>query len=95
MESSSWILSFDFLADPKRRDHFEQSNFELLCSYTWPYLDYERLRICCDFINLIFVLDEITDYQTEEDVKETTRTFLRALNGEITEDSPLAAMIHQ
>lgn len=80
-ESSAWIDSFNVFRDRKRAD-FIQSCTELLVSYGYPSASYEEFRTCCDFMNIVFLLDEICDDQDEGDSRSTGETFLRALRGD-------------
>ena len=59
-ESSQWINSHNVLSDRKRA-FFLQGGSELLCAHAYPYADYERFRTTCDFVNLLFTVDEISD----------------------------------
>ncbi|KLO08665.1 terpenoid synthase [Schizopora paradoxa] len=80
-ESSAWIDSFNVFRDRKRAD-FIQSCTELLVSYGYPSAAYEEFRTCCDFMNIVFLLDEICDDQDEGDSRSTGDVFLRALRGD-------------
>ncbi|TCD63577.1 terpene cyclase [Steccherinum ochraceum] len=52
---------------------------ELLVSHAYPYADYDQFRTCCDFVNLLFVVDEISDDQTGEDASATGLVYLNAV----------------
>ena len=94
-ESSAWIESFNFFLDPHKRLAFYQADSERLCAYAYPYANYEGLRICCDFVNLLFTIDEISDTQTGEGAKATGDVFLDVFNGKEVVDSELSRMSYQ
>lgn len=77
-ESSRWINSFRVLSDRKRA-FFLQGGSELLCAHTYPYADYERFRTTCDFVNLLFTVDEISDDQNGKGAYETGLTFYNSM----------------
>ncbi|KAK7044139.1 Sesquiterpene synthase 10 [Paramarasmius palmivorus] len=77
-ESSAWINSYDVFTDRKRA-YFVQGCNELLVAHTYPYAGYEEFRTCCDFVNLLFVVDEVSDEQNAEDARATGQIFLDAL----------------
>jgi len=94
-ESAAWIDSFNVFRDRKRAD-FIQSCTELLVSYGYPSAAYEEFRTCCDFMNIVFLLDEICDDQDEGDSRSTGETFLRALGaGDENETSSLGLITKQ
>ena len=73
----------------RKRAHFIQSSTELLVSYVYPYAGYEEFRTCCDLINLLFVVDEISDDQDADGVRETGEIFLTTMRGEAKGESLL------
>ncbi|KAL0574886.1 Sesquiterpene synthase 10 [Marasmius crinis-equi] len=90
--SSAWIDSYDVFTDRKRAD-FVQSCAELLVAYTYPYAEYEQFRTCCDFVNLLFVLDEISDEQDGKDAAATANIFLQAMRDPEYHSSSKIALI--
>ena len=96
-ESSAWVASFNFFIDPRKRLVFYLADAELLCAYVYPYANYEAFRICCDFVNLLFVIDEISDEQSGSDAKATGDVFLDVLNDKlgIVPESGLGRMSYQ
>ncbi|PCH42336.1 terpenoid synthase [Wolfiporia cocos MD-104 SS10] len=90
--SSKWASSFRIFSD-RKRENFQQSGSELLCAHAWPYAGYEELRTCCDFVNTLFAVDEISDEQTGKDAYSTGRVFYNALsNPEWDDGSALSKM---
>ncbi len=80
----------------RKRAFFIQGENELLCSYAYPYADYEQFKTCCDFVNLLFVLDEISDVQTGKDATQTGVVVYNAMSDPNFEDgSTLCAMSKQ
>ncbi|PCH42339.1 terpenoid synthase [Wolfiporia cocos MD-104 SS10] len=91
-ESSAWINSYNLFTDRKRAFFIQGSN-ELLVSHTYPYAGYEQFRTCCDFVNLLFVVDEVSDEQNGQDARETGNVFLNAMRDPAWDDgSALAKM---
>lgn len=91
-ESSAWINSYNLFTDQKRAFFIQGSN-ELLVSHTYPYADYEQFRTCCDFVNLLFVVDEVSDDQSGRDARATGNVFLQVMRHDDWDNgSPLAQM---
>lgn len=91
-ESSAWTNSYNLFTDQKRAFFIQGSN-ELLVSHTYPYADYEQFRTCCDFVNLLFVVDEVSDDQSGRDARATGNIFLQVMRHDDWDDgSPLAQM---
>ncbi|KAH8100908.1 terpenoid synthase [Cristinia sonorae] len=94
-ESSKWIASFKLLSEEKLA-FFKKSGAELLCSHVYCYTGYQQLRTCCDFVNLLFTIDEVSDDQNGEDASKTGRVFIEALrNPDFDDGSALCAMTKQ
>ncbi|CCL98795.1 uncharacterized protein FIBRA_00800 [Fibroporia radiculosa] len=91
-ESSVWINSFKVLPD-RKRTFFLQKSGELLCAYVYCYATYERLRTACDFINILFIFDELSDDQNGKDAYSAGRTFLSALRDPSWDDGSILAKI--
>ncbi|GBE88250.1 Linoleate 10R-lipoxygenase COP4 [Sparassis crispa] len=91
-ESSGWINSYNLFSDRKRAFFIQGSN-ELLVSHTYPYAGYEQFRTCCDFVNLLFVVDEVSDDQDGKDARQTGNIYLNAMRDSKWDDgSSLAKM---
>ncbi|CAL1716774.1 unnamed protein product [Somion occarium] len=94
-ESSRWVLSFNVFSG-RKREFFAQSRSELLCSHAYPYAGYEELRTCCDFANILFTVDEISDEQTGKDAYQTGYVLLNALRDpDFNDGSVLCTMTKQ
>lgn len=90
--SSKWVLGFG-LFKGKKLEFFREGGSELLCSYVYYYADVEKLRTACDFVNLLFTVDEISDEQNARDARKTGDVVLNALKDENYDDgSPLCRM---
>ena len=94
-ESNAWIESFNLFSDPRKRLAFHIADGERLCAYGYPDANYESFRTCCDFLNLLFAIDEISDNQTGKEARATGDLFLDVLNGKEVADSELSRMFHQ
>ncbi|KAI5835131.1 terpenoid synthase [Schizophyllum commune Tattone D] len=79
-ESREWFDSFSFFPD-KKRAYFQQCIFELLASHSFPYAEYSKFRVCCDWLNLVFAFDEVSDEQNGPDARKTTDVYIRAMRG--------------
>lgn len=94
-ESNRWISSFKIFSEEKLA-FFRNSGAELLCSHVYYYTGYEQLRTCCDFVNLLFTIDEISDDQNAEDASRTGKIFIQALrDAEYDDNSILCKMTKQ
>jgi hypothetical protein len=91
-ESRAWINSFKVFSDEKRAEFIAGSN-ELLVSHAYPFASYERFRVCCDFINTLFVVDEISDVQNGEDALSTGMIYLNVLKDSSWDDGSKLAQI--
>ncbi|KAF8907339.1 isoprenoid synthase domain-containing protein [Gymnopilus junonius] len=91
-ESRAWINSYDIFTDRKRA-FFVQGVNELLCSHVYWYADCEQLRTTCDFVNLLFVVDEVSDEQNGLDAAATGQIFLKAMQYPDWDDDSILAKI--
>jgi hypothetical protein len=77
-ESRAWVNSYNIFTDRKRA-FFIQGYNELLVSHTYPHAGYEEFRTICDFVNLLFVVDEVSDDQNGADARRTGEVYLNAM----------------
>ncbi|EGN99094.1 hypothetical protein SERLA73DRAFT_108414 [Serpula lacrymans var. lacrymans S7.3] len=90
--SRAWANQYGVFTD-KKRAAFVQGCNELLCCRAYPYAGYEEFRTCCDFVNLLFVVDELSDAMDGKDARATCQLFLRAMvDPEYQSDSILVKM---
>ncbi|GLB40505.1 putative terpenoid synthase [Lyophyllum shimeji] len=89
-ESRAWINSYNVFTDRKRAFFVLGSN-ELLVSHAYNYAGYEEFRTCCDFVNLLFVFDELSDEQSGKDALATGSIFLNAMKDPDWDDGSLFA----
>lgn len=95
-ESSAWLSSFSGVIPAHKRRFFEQHGSELLCGYAYSYADHEELRTAMDFVNLLYVYDDIGDDQNGQEASETGSALLNALRDPNWNDgSQLAQMAHE
>ena len=94
--SSAWALSFDIFNGPtsqKKLEIFQKNGGALLAAYVHPTAGAEGLRTACDFINLLYAIDELTDCQDTVETERTARIVIRAIQDEAYDDrTPLACM---
>ncbi|KAI0649319.1 terpenoid synthase [Trametes meyenii] len=94
-ESSAWVQSYNILA-PRKLAFLLQGSSELLVSHAYPYAPYEQFRTCCDFVNLLFVVDEVSDDQNGKDARRTGEVFLNVMRYPDWDDgSALAKMTRE
>ncbi|KAK7030049.1 terpene cyclase [Favolaschia claudopus] len=69
LETQAWIESLGVLSAPLRKK-FEASNFGELASIAHVHVsDAEKYRVCCDFLSLLFIMDDTTDDLGVNEVK--------------------------
>lgn len=74
--AASKQLTLGYIVDERRREHFKKGYTERLASWSCPHTSAEKLRVCCDLINLIYVFDECSDIQRADSVQTATETVL-------------------
>lgn len=84
-QSSAWVLGFNIL-EGKKLHFFLEGGSELLCSYVYHYAGLEQLRTACDFVNLLFTIDEISDDQNGVDACKTGDIVLNAFRDPTFDD---------
>lgn len=78
VESKAWVNSFG-LFTPRQRLIFDKTDGGLLAAYAWPTADYEKFRTACDFMNLLWVVDEISDDQSGAEVIHTGEIWVKSM----------------
>ncbi|KAH9945295.1 terpenoid synthase [Epithele typhae] len=77
-ESRAWVNNYHLFKGAKLA-FFLQGNNELLVSHTYPYAPFAQFRTCCDFVNLLFVVDEVSDEQDGIGARATGEVYLNAM----------------
>ncbi len=77
-ESKQWLLAGCQLSK-KRRAAFDGLKGGLLTAECYPLVDYDQLRVCCDFINYLFNLDDICEKMDSERAAITANELIGAL----------------
>ncbi|TFY71414.1 hypothetical protein EVG20_g1594 [Dentipellis fragilis] len=91
-ESKQWVNSYNVFSD-RRRAFFYQGLSELLVSHAYPYAEFEEFRTICDFVNLLFVIDEISDEQSCDDARETGEVYLHVMRDPEWDDGSKLAQL--
>ena len=93
-ESREWADSYEILPHD-RHARFTSTYGELLASYAYPYAPRDAFRVCADFVNILFTLDEVSDTQDADGARETIHLFVRVLRNDpdCDDGSPLAKML--
>ena len=73
----------------------KQARTDLLINYTYPYVSPEFFQLCSDNMNLLFVVDGISDKQDGFGAEKTREMFLKALKGEPCEDDVVPRMTRE
>ncbi|KXN91677.1 Linoleate 10R-lipoxygenase COP4 [Leucoagaricus sp. SymC.cos] len=92
VESRAWISSFHIFNNRKRADFIQGLN-ELLCSHVYCFAEYEQFRTTCDFVNALFVVDEISDEQNGKGARDTCLSFVEAMRNPDSDDESVVAKI--
>ncbi|KAG1847828.1 terpenoid synthase [Suillus subalutaceus] len=77
-ESSAWLESFKAFS-PKAQHAFDRCDFNLLGCLAFPNASEEHVRSACDYLNLVFVIDEYSDVSEEGEVRKQKDTVMDAL----------------
>ncbi len=93
-ESGAWIDGFKVFTDRKRA-LFNSYNSELLPALAYPFAGVDELSTCCDFRNLLCVLNEISDELAGGEARELGVILLKALGGEFTKGSVLSKIAEE
>ncbi|KAJ8473180.1 hypothetical protein ONZ51_g8039 [Trametes cubensis] len=93
-ESTAWVKSYNTLSERKLA-FLLQGSSELLVSHAYPYAPYEQFRACCDFVNLLFVVDEVSDDQNGCDARRTGEVFSHVMRYPDWDDGSALAKMTQ
>ncbi|KAH8113532.1 terpenoid synthase [Phellopilus nigrolimitatus] len=93
VESAEWASSYEVLG-PNSRVFFAKTLLSSLAGCAYPYVGYEELKLCCDYLNFVFALDEVTDVQNGADARKTMDIHIRSFSGEACDGSAMSQMSH-
>ena len=68
-----------------------ETHTELLGAYTYPFVEAKGLRIANDWLTMLATLDQFTDDQDGSGARATSEIFIKALNGESENASPITS----
>jgi len=74
----AWVESFQ-LFDRKYREKFAKINVELLSGIAYSHHSMVHLRVACDFMNLLFATDEVSDLLGGEETEILVRDIIYAI----------------
>lgn len=99
LESANWIESFGIFQGAKRAQ-YRAAAADLLAARTYPYAGYEDYRTACDFLHLLFIVDEVCDEQDGPSAARTGEQVLQVMKGELKlgidiADSPFLRIIQE
>ncbi|VDB85485.1 unnamed protein product [Peniophora sp. CBMAI 1063] len=84
-ESRDWVAKYSHIFSNQERAAFAMGCNELLVAHTYPYAPFEQFRTVCDFVNLLFVVDEVSDKQSGVDAR-TGYIYLKAMRDDEWDD---------
>ncbi|EPQ51824.1 terpenoid synthase [Gloeophyllum trabeum ATCC 11539] len=88
-EAIDWVIRHNVLTgDAYVR--FLLGSGPMLMSYSYPLASREHFRTLCDIVNLLFVVDEISDEQSGDDARKTGLSIVRAFKCEESDNDPTA-----
>ncbi|KAF8547657.1 terpenoid synthase [Imleria badia] len=78
-ESVAWMESFGAFS-PKAQHAFNRCDFSRLACLTYPMAKRDHIRPCCDFMSLVFVIDEYSDASEPSEVRKQKDVIMDALH---------------
>ena len=78
-ESLNWLLSGCPHLSQRKVAAMRDSKVSVLAAYCYHYCPSGRFRLICDFINILFLLDEISDGYFSQDAEGLVRIVENAL----------------
>ncbi|KAJ3511002.1 hypothetical protein NLJ89_g4356 [Agrocybe chaxingu] len=79
-ESREWFAKYNKkVLGAQMQEFFRRCKFELITSYTYPYVDKEGLRATMDWHNILWFFDEVTDTETGKDAHKSAIITIRTL----------------
>lgn len=85
-ESAAWFNAYNIFKD-RTKAEFIQSCTELLTSYFYPTANYDQFRLCCDFMNIAFLVDEVFDNADGEEAAHLADVYINALKDDKDTDN--------
>lgn len=87
-ESAAWFREYNLFETKSKKVELIQSCTELLASHFYPEANYEKFRICCDFMNICFLIDMVFDDEDGEGARKLAGIYIGAMTSdEETENS--------
>lgn len=93
-QSTDWVLSYGGFDDEVRKGII-RARAPLLGGHVYTNAGLDALRTCCDFLNLTFTIDEITDVQDVVGARATRDAIVNALNGIYDESSTVSKLTRE
>lgn len=78
VESKRWLFKGGNLTD-RKRDAYHGLKAGYLTSMCYPLAGFPQLRVCCDFMNYLFHLDNISDDMSDRGTHGTAVEVMNAL----------------
>jgi hypothetical protein len=77
-DSLKWISSYQLFTS-KQQDKFSKIKAGMLGAFAYPVHDRKDLRLGCDLLNLLYVVDEVSDLLDGAEAKELAAKILGCL----------------
>ncbi|KAI0056135.1 terpenoid synthase [Artomyces pyxidatus] len=77
-QSEKWVRSLNVFG-PESQDTMERADFCLLAAMCYPHLDKERFGMACDYMMLLFTIDEFMDRCPGNQARANAATIVNAL----------------
>jgi hypothetical protein len=68
-DSLKWINSYKAFT-PKQQDKFARINTGILAAFAYPGHNQKELRLSCNLMNILFVVDDVSDVLDGKDAEE-------------------------
>jgi hypothetical protein len=88
-ESIAWLNDY---FEGEKLEQLKRARTDLLIGSTYAQVDREFFRMCADNMNLLFVVDDVSDVQDGDGARQTMEIFIKALHGESCEDNVISRM---
>ncbi|KAK7461741.1 Anterior gradient protein 2 [Stygiomarasmius scandens] len=96
-ESRQWFAQYNKTTFGSKMTAFlESCKFELITSFTYPYVDKEGLRATMDWHNILWFFDEVTDTESGKDARKSAAIVCHTLrDSEYDDGTSLCRMMKE
>ncbi|KAF8999488.1 terpenoid synthase [Cyathus striatus] len=90
-ESRAWATKYDIIVSDRKRGNIRHASSSMLAAHAFPYAKYDQFRMICDWISLLFVIDEVTDEQSGKEAEATGLCVIKSLEDVEWDDGSMLA----